>query len=453
MRIASISGVAWVAVLAGVVMGQSAEEVQRVALEKRVQEFETSLFVDGGKRDAKGNEFVQRPEAEQRPLVAAFYKTIQTPAEKLAFLGMGDGRYAYAINKEIYGEYAARLLKDDDARVREEAVHGLGYCRLKQYGKEVEAMLKDPDVGVRVRTWGALGWFQRHDLAGRMQETMSVALDEREQVAALGAIGELLWDNKGPADQREKELKMLTPYLESTAPLAMQRAALTWMARLPEVGKYEEVIGTGMTSKDDKVRRLSLNAMTKIQSDSATEVLRGKLVDTSPQVRQFAVTELGTRKAKGLAEDVAKLLSDSSMDVRQAAIESLVALRAKDSVDAIAELMKDKSPAVRLAAVTAMGKLEGKKHLKVVMGFLGNKDEDMRQAAVGALRTIGTSDEMPAVAALAEDPGVWVRHGVLDVLTAHEARDQRAAVEKLTKDGNADVAYRAKELLKKWDKK
>ncbi len=140
----------------------------------RVSKFEKGLFVGEG----KDSHYKQRPEAEQRPIVEAYFATLKTANDNLAFLEAGDSRYVYAINRTVYSDYAAKLLRDRDAKVRKAAIQGLVYNQQRKYSAAVARLLDDAESEVRISALMALGSFGRHDLAPRMAEMARAAKEQ-----------------------------------------------------------------------------------------------------------------------------------------------------------------------------------------------------------------------------------------------------------------------------------
>ncbi len=417
-------------------------------LSQRVLAFESSLFVDHAKK-----QYEQRPEEEQRPMVEAFFATLKTSPEKLAFLGVGDSRYVYAINRDVYGEYAARLLKDADARVRVEAVQGLTYNLLKKYDVEVARLLDDVDTGVRGQAVVTVSRFGRHDLLPRMKEMAGSAKGEEERVAGLAAVGVLLHDKEGAAEQRERELALAATYLEPDAAPAMQVTALDALATVPEAAKYTAKLVKLAGSMNDNVRARAIKTLTPVEGPAAVAAIRQGLTDATPNVRRVCVVALGIRKTIEAAGDVAKLLDDKDDNVRGGAVSSLAAMNAAAYADAIARRLTDSSLFVRRPAINALAALKSAKHAGQIAATLTDPDMELRVNALRALVDMGTREQAPAIAAVAHDDSYPVRLWVLRAFAAIDARDQWTVVESLTHDSEKEVAREASEVLKKWDAK
>ena len=433
-------------VLAGVAAG--AERAEEVA-ERRVDAFESSLFVDRAKHD-----FKQRPEAEQRPLVAAFFATLTRPEEKLAFLGVGDSRYVYAINRQVYGEYAAKLLTDEDADVRKGAVQGLVYNGLRQYGDGVAKLLDDQRAGVRISAAMALGRFGRHDLLPRMEEMARSANGEEECVAGLQAAGTLFADKGATGEQRERALLVIDRYIDPKATVGMQTAAMVAIVGAPEAGKYIAKIVTLSGSSDPVVRTQAVKTLERVEGPAALEVIRRGLADSERNVRLAAAKAVGSRNVREAAADVAKLLEDEDAAVRIGGIEALAAINAVEYADAIALRLRDKDVYVRRPAVAALAALKSAKHAGEIAGALAANDMSLRVEVLRALIAVGTREQAAAVAGVANDESYAVRVWVVRALDALDAREQRAVVETLAGDKEEEnVAGEAKMLLKKWDGK
>ncbi len=415
----------------------------------RVLEFEKSLFAGGDGNDR----FKQRPVDEQRPMVEVFFATLKTPAEKLEFLGIGDSRYVYAIDREVYGEFAVKLLEDADAAVRQEAIQGLVYNNLRKYAPQAERLLDDPNGPVRERAVVALGRFRRHDLVARIAEVARSANHETERLAGLTAMGLLLRDKQAAARDHQTELSMVTAHLAASAAPAMQTVALQMLAGVAEAADSIEAIKRLMCSADAHVREAAVGTMGHIAGEVTKDALRGALADRISNVRRAAAQALGSLKAVDSAGEVARLLQDAEAWVRLAAVEALKNMNATGQVDAIALRMKDEDTSVRQSVLETLGAFRAGKYARDVAGMLLDKDDGVRFAALRALAVLGTNEQAAAVAVLAQDSNHSIRMFVVSVLGALDAREERAVVEKLAGDENADVVFVAKEVLAKWDRK
>jgi HEAT repeat protein len=429
-------------------------EVEREAVNARVHAFEPQLWAPTPPGEQR--KYVGRPADEQRPIVDAFFATLKTPAEKVAFLHVGASRYVYAINRELFGEYAVRLLRDDDAKVRQEAVRGIAYNQLRQYGPALEALLADPDVKVRAQAWTTLARFARHDLLPRMADAVRTSGEEGERITALYAIGTLLQDKPATAAQRDAVLAVVSAYLVPEAPASLRQAALYALesATPAELNRHSAAVIRQASAAEPKVREAAVAALARVEGDAAVAAIRVALSDADNVVRRAAARAAGGRKDAAAAAGIIKLLDDEEAWVRVAGIEALAALGDDPKwLAAIARGLSDPNTPVRKRALEALEAAKATAFADGVAALLKDADADVRMYAARAIAAVGSKKHAPAAAALCADDYYPTRLWALRALDKLDARDQRAVVERLTRDPERMVVEEAKQVLEKWDAK
>jgi HEAT repeat protein len=375
------------------------------AEKKNAEAFDGSLVVveDGRKGGPLAEE-------DQRPLVNARFAALKTAGEKQAFLMWSQAVQGRKIHLTLFGECAIKLLKDDDAGVRRDAAIAIGRGLLEQHSAAVEALKDDPDPDVRHAVVVSLGYLGRLDLTGWMAEMAKPERELKDREAALAGLGGLLISGKGTAKERNSVLAVIARYLDITAPVEIQRAAVaaaTYESRqrrhiLPHLIKM-------MESKDEEVRYRTMLLIRDFQDNRVAAPVLRAFDDPSARVRHLAVSRLNMKEAKALFPKLVKLLEDPDAGIREAAIHALAMCGEKQAADPISLKLADKTPVVRARAAFVLGQLKADKYAAQVASLLEDADRTVVLSALSALKEIGTKDQVPAVFKAMRSEDEWVR--------------------------------------------
>jgi hypothetical protein len=308
--------------------------------EKPAFEFERSLFDSS----LPPGELKPLPEAGQRPLFEAFVKTLKTPEEKVAFLSLAAYRYVFSINPNVYVDFAAPMLKDEDAGVRLAAVKGIRFFRSDFPGVNVDGMRIDAYV----------------DSVAPM---MTSEKDPSIRGAAMTCVGAL---------HGVKYLDALVSALDkepADAARAGAAAGLVCMAAGENVPR--------------EARNLALSAILRhLRPDENEAVLQGLLY--LPRT-----ADLDTR---AYADGVAALLPN--VNLRANAIRSLRYIGATAHAGEVAELLSD--PLVALDVAEALEVIATREQIPALLKMIEGGDY-ARLLALEALDRLDARDQRPAV--------------------------------------------------------
>jgi HEAT repeat protein len=243
-------------------------------------------------------------------------------------------------------DYRARnLLRDSltsgNPEVRTQAVQALGLAALREpYMSQLEAMLADKDVGVRVATVASMVDLKNK----RTVAALKKALDDDAPEVGFAAA-KALWTLKDPAG-REALLSVLAGEMKTSSGFITQqkRDALrmlhtprtTFIFAVKQGIGFAPVpgLGTGISS------------------------LQGILSDPGVSGRAATALLLGTDKDPKVLRALRDALSDKDSSVRAAAVHS-IALRNDPALEKdLVPLLEDKKEAVRVRAAAGYLRLE-----------------------------------------------------------------------------------------------
>jgi HEAT repeat protein len=288
--------------------------------------------------------------------IEAAIKALRDPAEQahrdadVALAGLGLS--------QAFLPALLRLMRDDDAYLREAAVHALGHYPLDEHWRLRTAVLarlrRDPSSAVRAAAAAALS-----RCATRCVRALRRALEDAEPDVRLAAIGAL--EN---ADHEHALAAVAYRLLNDAEPDVRIRAAKAlgqsedtgWLEALVrafgdsnEAVRAEAIYRASMCSTEDEVRA------------SLTPDLLRMLNDASARVRAEACKALFYGSPDAVAPLV-RALGDPDADVRRHAAQSLGVHQALETVDALAAaLCADVDTRVREAAATALGLIGGER--------------------------------------------------------------------------------------------
>lgn len=161
-------------------------------------------------------------------------------------------------------------------------------------------------------------------ITARLKDTNTIVV--RAAIRGLGKLG-LPGGSKALLDLGKKKLLTM---VASEIPFALAECD----PKAPEVRMFIE---KACANKDDAIAIGGMRALAKLDATPSTvKILRGKLGDSSTNVRGAAVWAIGTLREASLGEDLRSLsLKETSLDVRQCITAALrnISSTAKDPFD------------------------------------------------------------------------------------------------------------------------
>ncbi|GAB33294.1 HEAT repeat domain-containing protein [Gordonia otitidis] len=162
--------------------------------------------------------------------------------------------------------------------------------------------------------------------------------------------------------------------------------ALLWALADAADPAAETALAAGLDSPQPEVRRRSVEAIAKLHTDSAVEVLRSALTDADVAVRNTAALALGARGHLEVLEPLVTMIVEGAHDVDAADILSELAQTASVS-DSIA---------TRLGRLLENGNLESSARSRVAQALV-----ELPGPVAASILVAHVDDVEPAVAALA----------------------------------------------------
>ncbi len=217
-----------------------------------------------------------------------------------------------AIDGPRAAEVLAQYTDDSDTEIAAAAVRSLGRVGDGAATAALARALRSPDTARRLSAVAAFSLRGGPDDVASLRWTAEADASRDVASAAVGGLARLA---TGTGENWRQAVDAL---VELTADPKQQEAALSALARVP-AGRAERV-STGLSHPIDRVRRMTIEALTRIKDPDAAARVREALDDPDAGVREAAVMALKRIGARGL---VAKLsvMSESDPDpaVRRAA--------------------------------------------------------------------------------------------------------------------------------------
>jgi HEAT repeat protein len=210
-----------------------------------------------------------------------------------------------------------KLIRDEDASVRQAAVNALNSLTLSSIAKRIIPLLHDPDPNVRESAVKIAGYFGYRESAGALLD-LSADPDERVRIAVIEHL---------PFVEDERVLDVLVHALkgETSSVRAAAARALGNMDGPEVVPRLIE----GLADEDVWVRYFSARALGRLRSEESVEPLKRVVGEEKfNHVRIAALDSLGKIGGHRIAEIVAGLVRDEDPDVAHAAEIALANSRA-----------------------------------------------------------------------------------------------------------------------------
>ncbi|MFX0207887.1 MAG: HEAT repeat domain-containing protein, partial [Candidatus Hodarchaeota archaeon] len=180
--------------------------------------------------------------------------------------------------------------------------------------------------------------------------------------------------------------------LASTAPLEVQKEAVTALARIHSSSSAPILLNLlDSPDTDEKVKKLSdeaLEAIIKANPDDGPLIAASKLIISSePQEREQAISEFAKIGSPAL-ETLEAYLENPKASVRIAALEALIQINDKSPVNSIVVRLQDSNIIVVQTALKALGILGSSETATKLIPFLAASEIETQLAAHKALEKL-----------------------------------------------------------------
>ncbi len=345
------------------------------------------------------------------PLLGPAFRAASEDLELLeAIFGVCIDRRLSAAAPEI-----ARFLKHADAAVREQTVLTLRSVGPQAIAPNLVPLLRDPNERVRERAWELVTQLRAPETAAPLLELLKSSKEERGQILALWALGNL---------KSRAAIPFVLPLLRAESEDLRANAVRT----LGELGAREETgrIAGFLGDQSFHVREAAVEALRRLGAREAVPELRrllreekigkehavGLFVETDAREAIPEIRALLAKKCEGGCSDVVDALRE--FGVREAAAEvarhlphwdgqhrfhvpsALKAFAAKEAVPELVTHLGHSEEDVRCAAADLLGFLRAETAVPALAALLGEKETSTARDVVNALGRIGT-DEAIAV--------------------------------------------------------
>lgn len=245
-------------------------------------------------------------------------------------------------------------------------------------------------------------------------------------VRLLGRIGDPRYACHllGLFDEEELRQEAATALIAAGRSAACSLLEL-WPAAAPRTRAYlayvfaeagcEEAVATlnnALTSQDNELRIVSLQALGKLGRESEIEAVAAALDDEEDDVRLAATQSLitlGQRYPRVTTFVLRNQTSSDSPPVRAAAVDVIGRIGDETARPILSLAVRDDSPLVRRVAFRALERLGGEDRRQVMMIALTDEDVEVRRTAAEALGTDGDDDAVVPLSLALQDDDIWVR--------------------------------------------
>ena len=320
----------------------------------------------------------------------------------------------------------ARLLADEEARVRRRAALAVGRVGLRDGVELLLPLVGDAEPEVRQMAAFALGLIGD----GRARDPLVQALGDPSSIVqgsaaeGLGLIGD-------PA-AAEPIGRMIAQIVAAGAldtppgddadvrrdtPLGVFRLGLFALVRLKAFDPIAAAVLDG--SGQPRVRWWPVAfALQRLEDPRALNALLTLAADPHPYTRAFAVKGLGALKDRAALPVLLPLVSSGDRTVVIEAVRALGRIGDPAAASALLRIIQDRKadPAVRLEAVAAVGSVRTSSVNDVVQDLLSDPGPDIRAAALRSSAALDPEQFVTVLSGLDPDPDWRVRFALASVL-------------------------------------
>ncbi len=158
---------------------------------------------------------------------------------------------------------------------------------------------------------------------------------------------------------------------------------------MSNLAKRKEILLQDLQSDDVEIRRLSAEALERLQVRLSLERLKKVLQEGDMLDKIRIVYALSDLKGQDVIDVLASALKDPSEDVRAATVRSLGSMRDEAVLVHLVEALKDESPIVVRSAVDAIGLYTDRRIINPLMHALKSEDPGVVERAIAVIGRIG----------------------------------------------------------------
>jgi cyclophilin family peptidyl-prolyl cis-trans isomerase/HEAT repeat protein len=320
----------------------------------------------------------------------------------------------------------ARLLADEEARVRRRAALAVGRVGLRDGVELLLPLLGDAEPEVRQMAAFALGLIGD----GRARDPLVQALgDPSVLVQGSAAEGLGLIGDPAAAEPIGRTIAQIVAAgaldadpgddadVRRDTPLAVFRLGLFALVRLKA---YEPIAAAVLDAAGQpRVRWWPVAfALQRLEDPRALNALLTLAGDAHPYTRAFAVKGLGALKDRAALPVLLPLVSSSDRTVVIEAVRALGRFGDPAAASPLLKIIQDRKaePAVRLEAVAAVGSVRTSAVNDVVLDLLSDPSPDIRAAALRSSAALDPEQFVTVLSGLDPDPDWRVRFALASVL-------------------------------------
>jgi HEAT repeat protein len=137
--------------------------------------------------------------------------------------------------------------------------------------------------------------------------------------------------------------------------------------------------------KDDEVRRIAVNGLSRFGGSHALDLLVAALDDRVSYIRRSAAQGLAKLSDKRAVYPLITVLKDENATVRSSAAQALRNFNDQQALIPLIAALKDQDSEVRYHSVYALRGLNNQESIEPLISVLNDKDQRVRQAAVQVL--------------------------------------------------------------------
>lgn len=311
-------------------------------------------------------------------------RRVRVRSVALLALCLAWGTVSAGSGQESFEDLLANL-KSPTARTRQAAVAELGKSRRREAVAPISALVRDPEVAVRLEVVTALRSLR--DLSGI--PTLVTSLQDGDpgiREEAIGTIVEIYSerDRGGPIDR----------FLETFSDEYDRSSVPPYTAVEPSVFR-----GLAGTLKDEKrgIRAESAHAIGILGGGSAIQDLVSALQDPEPEVRAAAATALGKVGTAEEGKALIPLLADDSATVRNRVLQAVGVLRVRDAGPALREMFEqNRRRELGTRVLGSLSRIGDPAQGDLFRELLYSNDPEQRRLAVEGLGRVADTSMLPS---------------------------------------------------------
>ena len=343
----------------------------------------------------------------------------------------------------------ARLVTDEEARVRRRAALAIGRVGLSDGVEPLVAALGDADPEVRQMAAFALGLLASRsavqpltaalaDLSPLVQGSAAEALGLIADPSAADAVGRFVGGLVQSGALRQP------PAGEDDArrdtPAAACRLGIFALVRLKA---YQQLAAAALDeSGQPRVRWWPLAfALQRLEDRRALPALLTFARDSNPYARAFAVKGLGALKDKAALPVLMDLMSSGDRNVLVETVRALGRIGDPSAAEPLLRIVRDAAadPLVRLEAVGALGGIHTAEVADTLLDVLSEPSPSIRAAALRSLAAFDPENFITVLSGLDPDPHWSVRAALATMLGTLPIDTVAAKLEPMLSDADQRV--------------